>query len=309
MSQGRARVPALALVAGAWLLACAPGHAEQGRRAMARGDHGTAIGQLELATREHPDDPSLWRDLARAHMRAIEPQQALAAIERAYAIDPTAPQTVLVRGQARLAVEQHDGAREDAMFVLEHARTARTLQETAILLLRLHEPDPAIAAARRAIELSKHDPTAYANLAVLAAKAGRNDVANEAFVEGRRIHPEHVGLAEAHAAWLIGAGQVAQARDIYRDLLAVHPEPGLIHLAIALLSHSLGEFEDARVHSEAAVAAVGRERADVHYTYVVVLRDVGDLDAARVHLDAARRRFPGDGDLAQLAASMEAPPP
>jgi tetratricopeptide (TPR) repeat protein len=304
---GAAPLLSAVLLAALCSSACAPGHAARGRQALARGDHGLAIEELARATDEHPDDASLWRDLARAHMRAIEPQQAIEAIERAYAIDPGDAETALVRGQARLAVDRRDGALEDALFVLEHGTTARALQETAILLLRLHEADRAIAAGRRAIELSKHDPTAYANLAVLAAKAGRNDVAGQAFTEGRRIHPEHIGLAEAHAAWLIGRGEVEQARDVYRALLPVHPKPGLIHLAIALLSHSLGDLGDARVHSEAAVAAVGRERADVHYTHIVVLRDTGDLDEARAHLDAARRRFPGDSDLARLAASMEAP--
>lgn len=286
-------------------LGCAPNHAQLGRNAFGRGDYGLAIRELSEATREHPEDAELWRDLARAHMRAIQPEQAATAIARAFELEPNDANTVLVRGQVSMALDKRDEALTDARFVVQNGKSARALQETAILLLRLHEADEAIGAARRAVELSKNDPTAYANLAVLAVEAGQPDVAVAAFEEGRRIHPEHVGLAEAQAAWLASTGQLAPARDAYRELLKIHPEPGLIHLAIALLSHALGDLTDARTHSQAAVDASGKERADVHYTHVVVLRDSGDQAGAREHLAQARRRFPGDEDLARLAASME----
>jgi tetratricopeptide (TPR) repeat protein len=284
--------------------ACAQSHATQGRQAFGRGDYKLAARELTLAAEEQPDDPLVWRELARAHMRSIEPEKALAAVENACRLDPKDDESRLVRGQARMALEQKEAALEDARFVATHGKNPRVLQETAILLLRLHQEDEALAAARRAIERSRDDPTAYANLAVLATEVGRNDVAGQAFAEGRGIHPEHVGLAEAHAAWLVTRGELDQARKTYKDLLAAHPQPGLIHLAIALLSHALGDLDDALTHSSAAVSAEGKNRADVHYTHVVVLRDAGNTAAAREHLADAQRRFPADDDLARLAKDM-----
>jgi tetratricopeptide (TPR) repeat protein len=298
--------PRRLLLLGVLAAACAPAHAQRGRQALARGEHGLAARELGRATEKAPDDATLWRDLALAHLRGGRTEPAVEAAQRAVSLAPEDPDGRLVRAQADLAAGLRDEALADARFVAARETGPASLFQAAILLLRLHRPDEALAAAERAAERSGGDGGAWANLAVLAVSAGRHEVAERAFDAGRKADPEHLGLAEAHASWLVSRRELAQARAAYQALLPRHENPGLVHLALALLSHELGDLARARLHSQAAVDALGRARPDVHFTHVVVLRDSGDLPAAARHLAAARRRFPGDESLARLAEDLDA---
>ncbi len=274
--------------------------AERGRQALVRGDYPEARRQLVEATRKAPDDGTLWSDLARAHFRDGALPEARLAIARAIELLGETPGAVLLRAQIRMGQGDRVGARSDAHFVAARAERPRELEEVAILLLRLGDDDAALNAAREAVERSGGEAAAYTNLAVLAVEARRVDVARQAFADGRRRHPDDLPLAEAEAAFLVATGRFAEARTAYRGLLPVHPRPALVHQALALLAHGMGDLPDALEHSRQAVALVGHERADVHYTHVVVLRDLGRIDEAREALRKARRRFPGDEDLQRL---------
>jgi tetratricopeptide (TPR) repeat protein len=269
--------------------------------ALDAGDEAAAARELVKAVEVEPDDPELWRDLARTQFRLARHEEAHSSIERSLALDPEAPASVLLRAQIRMALGDREPALADARVALETLHTASRLQELAILFLRLHELESAWTAGQLAIELSDHDPSAYANLAILAAEARADEVARRAFDQGRSLHPHDVGLAQAEAAWLVQRGELARAREAYRSMLATHPSPGLVHLALALLHHQDRQFEPALQHGKAAVEALGAQRADVHYTYVVILLDMGQTEEARAHLVDARRRFPGDAQLSQLA--------
>lgn len=294
----------------AWLLALAPAscaHADavlEGREALQRGDYAEARRQLSEAVDDHPDDPSLWRDLARAHMRDGALPEARMAIARADDLRPGHPATVLLRAQVRMNQGDRAGARKDALWVADHARRPRALQEVAVLFVRLGMADEAMAAARAAVDRSDGAAAAYTNLAVLAVEARRLDVAAAAFAEGRALHPEDIALAEAEAAFLLSTGQLSRARTTYEALLPHHPRPALIHLAIALLAHEARDLDAALEHSEQAVALAGHQRPDVHYTHVVILRDRGDLEHARRAVRRGQRKFPGHPGLSKLAEEL-----
>lgn len=299
---------AAAIVACVLALTLAPGcldHAARGREALSRGDYPGAQRLLERAVAEHPEEAGLWRDLARTHLRLGAPHDARAAIDEAARLAPDDPAIVLLRGQIRMALRDRDGARDDALWVLERARAPARLQELAILFVRLGMADEALRAASIAVERSGGDAAAYNNLAVLAVEARRLDVARSALAEGRARHPEDVALAEAEAAFFVQRGELKRALAAYRELLPRHPEPGLVHLALALLAHAVGDLDAAVDDARAAVEHLGLERADVHVTYVIVLRDRGLHAEARAHLRRARRRFPHHGELAGLEATLK----
>jgi tetratricopeptide (TPR) repeat protein len=300
----RARAPLRVLLASLALFACAPSHFDLGRQALARGDDDEAVRQLGMAVAKDPENPLAWRELARARFRRAEHEDAALAIAEAESLRPGDPSIRLLRGQIALGLGDREAALVDGKYAAEHSQRPAELQQAAILLLRLHAPEPAFAAAKRAIDASNHDPTAYTNLAVLAEEAGRSDIAEDALVRGREHAPDHVGLAEAEAAWLTRHERWADARAAYIALLPRHPTPGLVHLALALLFHQDGKFGEALDHAAKAVAELGDTRADVHYTYVVVLADSGDRKAAQKALAQARRRFPADPDLTRLGAML-----
>jgi tetratricopeptide (TPR) repeat protein len=282
---------------------CAHDPATQGREALARGDDRQAVRQLELALRTD-DHATLWRDLARAHQHAGDLEAAHAAIVEAAERAPEDPSIVLVRAQLRLARDDRDGAARDAGWLLDRLKDAGDLERLAVVFVRLGRADAAIAAGRRAVERSGGAADAYVNLAVLSVEMRRIDVAAGVLREGRARHPDHLALAESEAALLLARGDSSAARAAYLAMLPRHGRPGLVHLALALIEHELGDLDAALVHARAAVEAEGETRADVHYTLCVVLHDLGRDDEARAQLRRARRRFSAHDGLLALESTL-----
>jgi Flp pilus assembly protein TadD len=299
------RVKRLA-VAVALVLAtgCARQAAELGREALARGDESEARRQLMRALDHAPEDPTLWRDLAKAHLRMGDPAGAALAIAEAAKRAPKDPSIVLLRGQIRVATGDRKGAAADARWVLGRLRHPGALEELAVLFVRLGDAPRALAAGRAAIEASGGAADAYTNLAVLAVELRDPKAAARAFAEGRERHPKNVALREAEAAFLVTRGDLRGALAAYQALLPLHRRPGLVHLGMALLAHELGDLDAALVHARAAVQLEGAERADVHYTHAVVLRDRGQVEEARRVVRRALERFAGDDDLARLDVEL-----
>lgn len=292
---------------GAVLLALACGRSSalvRGQTALDRGDDLAAARWLHDATTRDPNNAEAWRDLARAHMRAGRPSDALVAIDRAAALRPGAPDVVLLRGQIRMMSGDRPGARADAASVAVRGRTPAQLEQTAVLLVRLGEADLALAAASRAVELSGGAASAYGNLAVLAVEMRRPDAAERALAAGRARHPDDLGLAQTQAAFFVATRRPEEAATIYREILPRHPTPGLLHHALALLEHEAGRLEAAQAHADAAVAEFGDARPDVLYTRIVILRDRGRLQEARRELHRAIRRFPAHEELKALQAGL-----
>lgn len=263
------------------LTACAHRRtAELGQAALDRGDDPTAARLLRRAVSEDPNDADAWRDLARAHLRAGEPEPAAVAVDRAAALLPDAPDIRLLRGQIRMNLGDRTGALTDARAVLATGRSAPLLEQAAVLLVRLGEADLALRAASRAVESSGGEASAYGNLAVLAVELRRPRVAERALATGRARHPDDVSLAQTQAAFFLSAGRRLEAAAVYREILPLHPEPGLVHHALALIEHEAGALDRAQAHADAAALALGESRPDVLYTRIVILRDRGEIEEA-----------------------------
>lgn len=304
------------VLAGVVLGGCRPtSPADLGRAALARGDDAGAVRQLERALHDAPDDASLWRDLARAYQRVGDIERAHDAIVEAATRRPEDPAIVLVRAQLRVARSDRDGAARDATWLLGRLRDPGSCERLAVVFVRLGDAPRAIAAAREALALADGSADAHVNLAVIAAQVRRFDVAAETLAQGRRRFPKHVELAQTQAALAMSSGDLAAARRTYVELLAIHPEPGLVHLALALVDHERGDLDTALEHARAAVDALGQTRVDVHYTLCVVLVDLGRLDEAEAHVARARRRFGHTDELAAIvdriaqARTATVPPP
>ena len=306
MAVATLRLAGLALLVGALgATACATvDPAILGAEALARGDDAGAIRYLQDATAQTPDNPKAWRDLARAHFRMGHVLAAARAIDQATKLAPDDPDVVLLRAQIRMNGGDREGAGKDATWMLAHGRTPSQLEQTAVLLVRLGRAREAVQAASKVVELSGGSASSYGNRAVLALELRQVEVADRALREGRAAHPKDIKLAQTQAAFFLATQQLDRAREVYLQILPEHPQPGLIHQALALLAHEAGDLDDAQRHADAAVAALGMTRADVLYTQVVIYRDRGDLEAAQRQLRKARRRFPAHEDLAALEREL-----
>ncbi len=90
-----------------------------------------ALRLAEDATRQFPDNATMWDQLARVHASAERYQQAIEAMNRVAQLDPDFPDIYLRRGQAYLKA----GNRQQALADLERAASAGDRSRVATLLL------------------------------------------------------------------------------------------------------------------------------------------------------------------------------
>lgn len=149
-----------------------------GRLRMLQGDLPAAGRAFDRALADRPENPDIWTDIARLRWRGGEQVEALAAAERAVRSGPRNSRALLLRAQ--LARDAHGNAAalpliqrglavaaNDPDLLFEHASTLGELGRAIDML----------AATRRLSEAAPGDKRALYLQAVLAARAGDNDLA------------------------------------------------------------------------------------------------------------------------------------
>jgi Flp pilus assembly protein TadD len=150
-------------------------------------DAGEALGR---AVGLQADNPTVRRNLAKAHHVRGDLVQAEQELRRSLELDPRAPITYSVLG----FVLSEQGRTEEAERWL---RTGLELRETpglhnnlAWLLVENGRPEEGAEHARRAIALRPNFAAAWDTLGVALARAGSRDEAREAFARALSLNPE-----------------------------------------------------------------------------------------------------------------------
>lgn len=157
--------------------------AQRGFHALARlevsqGNIAAAARAFDLAFAQGPESARLWVDIGRFRYTNGQHDLAVAAAERALEVDPADPRALEFRGQL---LRDAMGVRE-ALPWFERALEAAPddlglLGEYAATLGEAGEYREMLRVARRMVELDPRHPRAYFLQAVLAARAGRDDLA------------------------------------------------------------------------------------------------------------------------------------
>ncbi|MCM8730811.1 tetratricopeptide repeat protein [Hephaestia sp. GCM10023244] len=283
------------------------------RAAAAQGEAGAA--QALLAPLLDHDDAAAWADLGTIRRDTGDIGGAIDATARAGAINPAIPgllvlKGTLVRSQYGLvaalpwfeAADRHDPADLDALV------------EEAATLGDLGRAQDMLAVTRRAIATDPADPRAYYLQAVLAARAGRFDLA--------RVLLQKTGgtLRGMPAVMLLGGmldyhdGAYEQAIGQWRALAGTQ---SYNLTARRLLGAALLRAGDAKGALDVLRPVALRADAD-RYTLTLVARAfeaIGERDWAGLYLDraAAPERgaatpFGTEDSLAMLAAAAEDAP-
>lgn len=150
-----------------------------------------ALRDARLATAAAPADPEGQLLLGQLLFRAGDPKGAVAALERAHALRPTAPRYAFVLAEVLLAKELElprpqrywDEIEPLAAIVAKAPEDARQQDFLARLLLGRGKPTPALAWAKRAIVADAACGDCYATGAAALAELG--DL--EAAVAAQRI--------------------------------------------------------------------------------------------------------------------------
>lgn len=141
------------------------------------------------------------------------------------------------------------------------------------------------AAYRRALAIAPRHPNALQGLAAILQRTGR---ANEALGYYELLLAVEPGNTEAAAALLAGrsnAGSFATEAEM-KVLLQQHPDSAHLHHALGTVMAQQGRWADARLAYYRAIAIEPRN-AEYQFNLAVSLENLGQYDDARVRYEAA----------------------
>jgi Flp pilus assembly protein TadD len=155
------------------------------------------LGRYDEATEEiaaglsaAPGEASLLATLARIHLAAEQPAEALAAAERAAVAAPEALPTLVVRAMALIDSRRYADAARVASDILRRWPADAYAQRTgAALLSESRNGQEALNAAWNGVRVAPAEAEAHLVLAVVAARLKLFDLAQRAYAEALDLDP------------------------------------------------------------------------------------------------------------------------
>jgi tetratricopeptide (TPR) repeat protein len=159
------------------------------------GRYDEAAGEIAAGLTAAPDEPSLLDTLARIHLVAEQPAEALVAAERAVSAAPSTLTTLVVRAMALADSRRFGEAAQVAGDILRQWPADAYAQRTgAALLSESRNGQEALNAAWNGVRVAPDEAEAHLVLAVVAARLRLFDLAQRAYAEALELEP---GIADA----------------------------------------------------------------------------------------------------------------
>ncbi|MEU8425436.1 hypothetical protein AB0C15_31640 [Micromonospora sp. NPDC048835] len=173
----------------------ADGYAQRAQLLAELGRYDEAAGELAYGLALQPDDVGALTILARVHLAADRPGEALTSADAAVAVAPEALPPLVARGMALTDLERYSEAAATADRILGLGPTdAYAQRSAAAILAESRNGQPALNAAWRGVELAPQEPQAHLVLSLVAARLNLFDLAERAYREALRLDPR---IAEA----------------------------------------------------------------------------------------------------------------
>ncbi len=241
--------------------------------------HQAAIPLLERAAEQNPNHLETLHTLAEAyrdagdrdaatrwaqHAREVAPSDVenlcwFAALSRSLE-QPKAAVQALVQATQR-APDRADLWLELAAISPEHAweachhvatletATAEELHAAARRLLTLSDPDGALRAIQRALDIAE-SPELLRTMAEIHLKKGDRDAALQALERARRLAPSDSALLLWQADLLLEADRAQEARRCLEQALQIHDQPEVIHQRLTEILMDQGDLPAALEHAK-----------------------------------------------------------
>jgi tetratricopeptide (TPR) repeat protein len=159
------------------------------------GRYDEAAGEIAAGLTSAPDEPTLLDTLARIHLVAEQPAEALVAAERAVTAAPSTLTTLVVRAMALADSRRFAEAAQVAGDILRQWPADAYAQRTgAALLSESRNGQEALNAAWNGVRVAPAEAEAHLVLAVVAARLRLFDLAQRAYAEALELEP---GIADA----------------------------------------------------------------------------------------------------------------
>jgi Flp pilus assembly protein TadD len=160
------------------------------------GRYDDAAGEIAAGLATAPADPGLLATLARVHIAAEQPVEALIAAERAVAAAPEEINPLVVRAMALADNRRFADAAGVATEILRRWPDDPFAQRTgAALLSESRNGQPALNAAWQGVKMAETEPEAHLVLAVVAARLRLFDLAQQAYARALDLD-EAIGDAQ-----------------------------------------------------------------------------------------------------------------
>ncbi len=246
---------------------------------LAQGRAAEALPLLEKLVERDGADPALWLNFGAARAMTGQREGAEAALRRAIELDPDLPQprfnlaqlllqrgaaaealphlrTALARqprngpGWALLGRAAHaTGALAEARKALERALEllppqGALLNDLALVLDELDEPEAAEAAFGRALALEPRNDRAWANLGNLQARRGRFEQARRSFEKALAIAPGNAATLVSLGHLLASEGRLEEALEPLDRAVALQPGYAGARWNRALVLLALGRWKE-----------------------------------------------------------------
>ena len=161
------------------------------------GRYDEAAGEIAAGLSTAPNEPSLLATLARIHLAAEQPAEALAAAERAVAAAPETLTTLVVRAMALTDSRRYaDAARVASNILRQWPADAYAQRTGAALLSESRNGQEALNAAWNGVRVAPAEAEAHLVLAVVAARLQLFDLAQRAYAEALDLDPA-IGTAQS----------------------------------------------------------------------------------------------------------------
>jgi predicted Zn-dependent protease len=268
-----------------------------------RGDVDGALSILQALAAAHPRWARVHLDLGLALGQARRGAEALAALQRAVALDPRLPGAWRAIGDHLSAVGDTAGA--DAAYAqhLRHSPGDPALLAAAAALAEGRVPD-AEAQLRAILRRAPTDVAAIRMLAEVAARLGRDEDAEVLLARCVQLAPGFHPARQQHALVLNRSNRHAEALAEVDTLLAADPSnPGYRNLKAVILGR-IGDYAQAIAFYEQLLTEYPRH-ALLWMSFGHALKTAGDTARA---IEAYRRSIaldPGCGEAYWSLANLK----
>lgn len=289
-----------------------------GDTAMAEDEPDTAIEAYSGAITLKPEAMLGHLKRGQAYIARTEWLSALRDLERATALDSTAPLPLELLGDVNDALSRYDRAIDDyqARLALDD-RSASVQYRLGLAHYRTGNPGAALRPLRQAIALDKDRAEAHYLLGLCLRDAGQGAEARAALETAIKLAPGFTAPREALAGLLDDRVESRRALEALEALATLEPDRPDRVIAVALMQARLGRHEaafatlgtaiDRFPHSALPYGAVGHlwleeaERGDG----IALGKAFGALAEAAAHSDATAPVLTDLGRASMLAGDLE----
>lgn len=222
---------------------------------MAEGNTAAAAHAFDAALAQGAPDASLWVDIGRFRYGNGQHYLAVAAAEQALAIDSADPRALEFRGQL---LRDAEGVRAAAGWferaVAQAPNDLGLLGEYAATLGEAGENRKMLAVARRMVALDPRHPRAYFLEAVLAARAGQNNLARRLLWRTNGAYDQEPAAQLLAGILELRTGNPALAVDQFDAIARRQPDNTRVQALLGRALLASGDAAEVVARFEAAAA-------------------------------------------------------